>query len=336
MEKDDEVSGEGNSYTTEFRQYDTRIARWKSLDPMTFESWSPYNAFDGNPIYFSDPSGAAVEGDYYGANGKWLGTDGEADDKVYRAESVTKNDDGIVTKALNGIDLGITHTEFRIQAATVYGESTAYALNNVTEELKKEMFGIASVYQNNSEAYGGGSDKGKEYAAMTPEKINSSEFKTTANAAVINALTGGFDYSYGATNWDGAEQSEYPASNDDHSDPTRGNGGFELHMNTMGWTISDEHYAMWKKNVGDSFQAPQHHPAPKNYTYYNSKGKKVTYKNIGKMSYTSTAVHGGTIFWTTNGVTGTPTTTKPKTDGTMLLQPSYMKNKNSTPMIIKP
>lgn len=64
MEKDDEVSGTGNSYTTEFRQYDPRLGRWKSLDPlmMQFPWMSPYVAFDNNPVYFVDPYGLASEG----------------------------------------------------------------------------------------------------------------------------------------------------------------------------------------------------------------------------------------------------------------------------------
>ena len=33
MEKDDEVSGSGNSYTTFYRQLDPRIGRWMSVDP---------------------------------------------------------------------------------------------------------------------------------------------------------------------------------------------------------------------------------------------------------------------------------------------------------------
>lgn len=59
MEKDDEVKGDGNSYTTEFRQYDPRLGRWLSLDPlmMQFPHMSPYCAFDNNPIYFVDPYG---------------------------------------------------------------------------------------------------------------------------------------------------------------------------------------------------------------------------------------------------------------------------------------
>jgi RHS repeat-associated protein len=35
METDKEVSGTGNSYTTQFRQYDPRIGRWLSLDPKS-------------------------------------------------------------------------------------------------------------------------------------------------------------------------------------------------------------------------------------------------------------------------------------------------------------
>ncbi|PHR44316.1 MAG: hypothetical protein COA32_14985 [Fluviicola sp.] len=63
MEKDDEVKGEGNSYTTEFRQYDPRIMRWTSRDPMfaNFPWQSPYVGFDNNPVVFNDPKGQASE-----------------------------------------------------------------------------------------------------------------------------------------------------------------------------------------------------------------------------------------------------------------------------------
>ncbi|GAA0876131.1 hypothetical protein GCM10009118_25410 [Wandonia haliotis] len=59
MEHDGELSGNGNSYTTEFRQYDPRLGRWKSLDPLMadYPEMSPYTAFNNNPIYFIDPEG---------------------------------------------------------------------------------------------------------------------------------------------------------------------------------------------------------------------------------------------------------------------------------------
>ena len=61
---DDEVKGNGNSYTTVFRQYDPRIGRWLSLDPLTaqFPWQSPYCAFDNNPILYNDPLGLAAKG----------------------------------------------------------------------------------------------------------------------------------------------------------------------------------------------------------------------------------------------------------------------------------
>ena len=68
METDPEVKGErGNHYTTYFRQYDPRVGRWWSNDPITHPWQSPYSAMNGNPIYFSDASGA--HGDPTGASG---------------------------------------------------------------------------------------------------------------------------------------------------------------------------------------------------------------------------------------------------------------------------
>jgi RHS repeat-associated protein len=63
MEKDDERKGEGNSYSTEFRQYDPLIGKWLSLDPLVkkYPSCSPYFGFNGNPIKFSDPTGLEGE-----------------------------------------------------------------------------------------------------------------------------------------------------------------------------------------------------------------------------------------------------------------------------------
>jgi RHS repeat-associated protein len=59
-EKDNEVSGDGNTYTTEFRQLDPRLGRWFSVDPV-FQPWqSPYTSMDNNPIGLNDPKGDVV------------------------------------------------------------------------------------------------------------------------------------------------------------------------------------------------------------------------------------------------------------------------------------
>ena len=59
-EKDDEISGNGNSYTTHFRQLDVRLNRWWSVDPVTHHSFSPYTTMDNNPIWHNDPLGDDV------------------------------------------------------------------------------------------------------------------------------------------------------------------------------------------------------------------------------------------------------------------------------------
>lgn len=65
-EQDNEISGTGNSYTSYFRQLDTRILRWWGIDPKTSSMpWqSPYNSMDGNPVLYNDIFGDDVEISY--------------------------------------------------------------------------------------------------------------------------------------------------------------------------------------------------------------------------------------------------------------------------------
>lgn len=57
MEKDDEVSGSGNSYTTTFRQYDSRLGRWLAIGPIQHSYSSAYSSFDNNPVLYTDREG---------------------------------------------------------------------------------------------------------------------------------------------------------------------------------------------------------------------------------------------------------------------------------------
>ena len=64
MEKDGEWWGDGNSYTTQFRQYDPGLGRWRSLDSLMsqFPSASAFEGLGNNPISFVDPNGLAPTG----------------------------------------------------------------------------------------------------------------------------------------------------------------------------------------------------------------------------------------------------------------------------------
>ena len=58
QEKLDEISGEGNHYTAEYWEYDSRLGRRWNIDPVVKHHESPYACFANNPIWFKDPNGA--------------------------------------------------------------------------------------------------------------------------------------------------------------------------------------------------------------------------------------------------------------------------------------
>ncbi|WP_299363357.1 RHS repeat-associated core domain-containing protein, partial [Winogradskyella sp.] len=45
-------------YEMDVRQYDPAVARFTSIDPVIHYDFSTYNAFDNNPVFWADPSGA--------------------------------------------------------------------------------------------------------------------------------------------------------------------------------------------------------------------------------------------------------------------------------------
>ena len=57
QEKDNEVMGEGNSYTAKYWQYDSRLGRRWNLDPKYTGSESRYTAFSNNPIIYVERLG---------------------------------------------------------------------------------------------------------------------------------------------------------------------------------------------------------------------------------------------------------------------------------------
>jgi RHS repeat-associated protein len=65
-----------NLYEMDMRQLDPAIGRWMVQDPVIHHDYSPYSAFDNNPVYWADPSGADSETD-------WLGRDRFGSDGLY-------------------------------------------------------------------------------------------------------------------------------------------------------------------------------------------------------------------------------------------------------------
>ncbi|MBL7837812.1 MAG: hypothetical protein JNM67_09860, partial [Bacteroidetes bacterium] len=78
QEKDNEVAGKGNSYTAEFWQYDGRLGRRFNIDVALKPHISVYSSLSNTPISNVDYNGAL---DYYNRKGKWIGTDGNDDNR---------------------------------------------------------------------------------------------------------------------------------------------------------------------------------------------------------------------------------------------------------------
>ena len=127
-----------------------------------------------------------------------------------------------------------------------------------------EMCAIASVHLRNNKAFGQGAELAKSFRKTELDKQTVK--MQMANAALINALQGGKDYSNGATQWDGAEQAMVPSEYKDKPS----NGKFMFKMNTMGWSMSDKHYSSWKEAIENKFgkgkfTVPQTKEATSNY-----------------------------------------------------------------------
>ncbi len=122
MERDDEISGSGNSYNTEFRGYDTRLGRWMSLDPLEakYSSLSPYNYVANSPLIFVDFDGRDLKFTVgiYSSRLKWaesliasgIGVDGVVE--------ITPQGD-VQLKTLNSDELGKLTTKQQVFYKTI-------------------------------------------------------------------------------------------------------------------------------------------------------------------------------------------------------------------------
>jgi RHS repeat-associated protein len=291
MEKENELKGEGNSYTTEFRLLDPRLGRWLSLDPV-FQPWqSPYCTMDNNPIYLIDPKGN-VAGDFYSREGKHIGSDGETDNKVYTVDNTSDiklKENGLIDKdkTTNKEELIITHTQFQMLSGLASKEdysnkdaifATANAQANRIEKNQKagksfrfsfDSFNSKNAKKNTDGLHGYMKENRKMYQKYwnsSPELRNLNETFVMGQAAVINAWsTCGDDNTNGATSWDGKD-----------------------------WTIPG--WAAYRRMyITDGFKWEENAIIGKDAKFTPESNPNTTVN--GKQTYIITAAYGSSIYW---------------------------------------
>ncbi len=147
------MEGEGNSYTTHFRQLDVRVARWLSIDPKSTPWESPYVSMGNNPVLNNDILGDTVARFNSDGNFKDFFDDGKTDwtweigsensSGVWQSTTTgTFNDpsnidvqaikNGVITKieilSDSKVDNMIDESGVRDQTGT-YGDRTKFAWN---------------------------------------------------------------------------------------------------------------------------------------------------------------------------------------------------------------
>ncbi len=297
-EKHNELDNlDGLDYDLGARFYSSKLGRMFSPDPRESDyPWqSTYAYFSNSPISQVDFNG---EGDYYDKEGKHLGKDRNDDNKAYVTTldviDKTKNEKGETDwekVILKSKLLKLSNSELNIFANTISQESSgnklesygiASAINNLANLKGKSILGTLQT-----EGIYGYKDGGNNTLYE-----NNSEY---GMGAAINAVTGGFDYSYGAIRWDGYDFAArgflHPKSKESGIDIS------EQHLKFFKEYWSDDRitknsggqYIEFSKNIWAGRSSALSH--------YKNGNKN---PNVGMVLYKSTAVHGGTIFWGAN------------------------------------
>ena len=169
-EKDDEICGSGNSYSTYFRELDTRLAKWWGIDPKFKPEESPYASMANNPMWFTDILGddldvgkneqsrKDIRSLATGDNQKYIKVDDQTGKVTLDFGEMNKEDVAKVLKKDEGLnlinDLTTSPKKFYYSAAEVetYGSEIG---TNTLFFTSKDNNGVINASDNGKDSNGG-------------------------------------------------------------------------------------------------------------------------------------------------------------------------------------
>ena len=219
-----------NLHEMDVRSYDASLGRFTGIDPVTHHSMSPYVAFDNNPIYFADPSGADAE-DPIKKNTTLITSSVDQNNvttitQTTRTSTTVTNDDGSTTESFttstiaNTVDAegnvvngttatersGTTTTDSNGDSSTSFGKKTTRNLNNgeKTSSLGKWTNTVSSYNKNNEGTYNQNQIETGSYATGTAFALGSLPLTLAGGASIsvpqgLSELAGAFSLPSSAT-----------------------------------------------------------------------------------------------------------------------------------------
>jgi RHS repeat-associated protein len=190
--------------------YDAQIGRWHCIDPLaeSYYSQSSYHFSGNNPIRFIDDNGMNY-GDYFDAEGAYLGNDGIDDDKVYlvkknsavssdtKTQNIVVNDKSEVT-LIGGRSDFLDMNGYKISSEGTKNNLIGLSINmkesGVTDNYEKitVVSGDRSAARNKK---AGGAKKSAHLLGVAADiKVKGMSNETLANAANSSGLFSGVIY----------------------------------------------------------------------------------------------------------------------------------------------